>query len=43
MLQEACDDRLELINRLSAAAEDRLKVIEVLDAEVKRLSGKGRR
>ena len=40
MLQEACDDRLQLIHRLNAAAEDRLKVIEILDAEVKRLSGK---
>ncbi|MGH9425707.1 MAG: FkbM family methyltransferase, partial [Terriglobia bacterium] len=42
MLQSACDERLELIHRLNATAEDRLKVIEILDAEVKRLSGKGK-
>jgi len=42
MLQSACDERLELIHRLNATAEDRLKVIEILDAEVRRLSGKNR-
>jgi FkbM family methyltransferase len=42
LLQSACDERLELIHRLNATAEDRLRVIEVLDAEVRRLSGKDR-
>lgn len=41
LLQSACDERLDLIHRLNATAADRLRVIEILDAEVKRLSGKG--
>lgn len=40
LLQTACEERLELIHRLHATAEERLKAIEVLDAEVKRLSGR---
>ena len=43
MLQSACDERLELIHRLNATAEERLKVIEILDAEVNRLSRRGKR
>jgi len=37
-LQSACEDRLRLINDLTRVAEERLDVIKVLDAEVKRLN-----
>jgi hypothetical protein len=42
LLQSACDERLDLIHRLNETAAERLKVIEILDAEVKRLSGRGK-
>ena len=42
LLQSACDERLDLIHRLTETAAERLKVIEILDAEVKRLSGRGK-
>lgn len=38
VLQSACEDRLRLINDLTRVAEERLDVIQVLDAEVKRLN-----
>ena len=38
-LQTTCDERLELIQKLTAVAEERQAIIEVLDAEVKKLSG----
>lgn len=38
VLQSACEDRLKLINDLTRIAEERLDVIQVLDAEVNRLS-----
>lgn len=39
LLQAICQERLELIQKLTAVAAERQAVIEVLDAEVKRLSG----
>lgn len=42
LLKETCEERLELIHRLKATADERLKVIEVLDSEVQRLSGRNR-
>jgi endonuclease IV len=41
-LKGTCEERLELIQRLKATADVRLKVIEVLDSEVQRLSGRNR-
>ena len=43
ILQSACDERLSLIHRLNEVAEERLKVIKVLDAEVQRLVSQGKR
>ena len=37
ILQSACDERLDLIQRLNETAAERLALIEVLDAEVNRL------
>lgn len=36
-LQTICDERLDVINTLSKAAQERLELIHVLDAEVQRL------
>lgn len=41
ILQTACDERLELINQLTKTSEERLHVIQLLDAEVRKLSQKG--
>ncbi len=41
ILQTACEERLELINQLTKTAEERLRVIQILDAEVKKLSQQG--
>jgi FkbM family methyltransferase len=38
-LQEACDDRLALIHQLTRAAEERLVLVQRLDAELRRLQG----
>jgi FkbM family methyltransferase len=37
MLQNTCEERLDLINKLNNIALERLKVIEILDTEIKRI------